>query len=102
MWNIVLFLIIIWYIWYLIIGLKPVKQKDKFQNGWTVPIHRLDFTDNDTMIMHNVGINQCIGLCDNDNSCKGFVYVPRDSVCKFKSEFNNPIFARGHITYLKE
>ena len=79
------------------------KYFDKFeqQSEWNYPTHRLDWLDQDTMLMYNVGVEKCLELCDQDSNCKGFVYVPRESLCKFKSDFTKPVFARGHITYLK-
>jgi hypothetical protein len=80
------------------------KGVDKFVNNntkWDIPTHRLDWLDEDISFMYNVKVEKCVELCDADSTCKGFVYVPRESLCKFKSDFTKPVYSRGHITYLK-
>ena len=108
-------LVILW-IWYLLFNsIDNYDYYDNYNNyydndnnsqtqgiTWTQPLHRLDYEDSNTMLMYNVNVSQCVNLCDTDSKCKGFVYVPRKSLCKFKSDFTKPKFRRGHITYVKE
>ncbi len=89
-------------------GLDGLKEfvyvpREKFQNNkFNKPIHRLDYLDEDVLRMYNTNLNQCIEICETDNECKGFVYVPRDDLCKFKTTLDKPIFSRGHISFLKK
>jgi len=100
---ILLLMIVVFYIVYLFVKQNQTISFDKFDelSGWEYPTHRLNWLDQDTMLMYNVGINKCVELCNADSDCKGFVYVPKESLCKFKSNFTKPVFQRGHITYLK-
>jgi hypothetical protein len=85
------------------IGLQKFNPRERFyKDKFKTPIHRLDYLDDDILRMYNTNLTQCVNMCANDNECKGFVYVPRDSLCKFKATFDNPVFSRGHISFLKK
>lgn len=108
MYKIVISLLIIGFIWYLLFGKifynRRPKSKyiDNFYSKFLQPVHQIDYQDQDSIIMYNVETDQCADICNNDETCKGFVYVPRESKCMFKTNLDNPVFARGHIAYLKE
>ncbi len=81
----------------------PKNKNEEFDiRTFNTPIHKLDYLDDDILRMYNVDLNQCIEMCETDEQCKGFVYVPRDNLCKFKSTFDKPTFSRGHISFLKK
>jgi len=82
-------------------SLEKFVPKERFKSkAFGTPIHKLDYLDEDILRMYNTDLSQCVDMCEDDE-CKGFVYVPRDNLCKFKATFDNPTFSRGHISVKK-
>lgn len=85
------------------ISLGQLNPREKFESSkFNTPIHRLDYLDDDILRMYGTNLSQCVEMCGDDDECKGFVYVPRDELCKFKATFEKPTFSRGHISFLKK
>ncbi len=81
---------------------KIIPKETFYENNFNTPIHRLDYLDDDILRMYNTNLTQCVNMCATDDECKGFVYVPRDDLCKFKATLDTPTFSRGHISFLKK
>ena len=100
---IIIFLIFVAIFFLVYIGLNEFVLNETFyNNSFNTPIHRLDYLDEDILRMYNTDLTQCANMCANDDECKGFVYVPKDNLCKFKATFDKPAFSRGHISFLKK
>ena len=99
-----LFLIlgILFYLIYILITSSYYKKiYEKFSN-WKIPVHQINYIDNDIVTIDNINKKDCLKICEEDNICAGFVYIPRDDKCIFKSKLEKPVFEHGHITYSKE
>ena len=94
------------FIFYTVYLLLIYKSKGKFIyemfSIWNEPIHIINYPGNDIVTISNINEQECIKLCENDNSCSGFVYIPPEDRCIFKSKLDIPVFERGHITYSKK
>ncbi len=100
---IIIFLVFVAVFVFIYISLGQLLSQEKFNsNAYDTPVHRLNYLDDDILRMYNTNLSQCLEMCETDDECKGFVYVPRDGLCKFKATFDKPTFSRGHISFLKK